>query len=44
VEGHCSRLQKIEDRLSGLKDKLDIKEKKQKNFNSNNSRALKEYA
>jgi Txe/YoeB family toxin of Txe-Axe toxin-antitoxin module len=27
VEGHCSRRAKVEERLSGLKDKTDIKEK-----------------
>jgi hypothetical protein len=29
VEGHSSRLQKLEDRILELEDKTDIKEKKQ---------------
>jgi hypothetical protein len=28
VEGHSSKLEQVEDRISGLKDKIDIKEKK----------------
>jgi hypothetical protein len=31
VESHSSRLEQVEDRISGLEDKTDIKEKKQKN-------------
>jgi predicted ribosome quality control (RQC) complex YloA/Tae2 family protein len=27
VEGHSSRLEQMEDRISGLKNKIDIKEK-----------------
>jgi hypothetical protein len=27
VEGHFSRLEQVEDRISGLEDKTDIKEK-----------------
>jgi hypothetical protein len=27
VEGHTSRLEKVEDRISELKDKIEIKEK-----------------
>jgi TolA-binding protein len=27
VEGHCSRLEQVEDRISELKDKIEIKEK-----------------
>jgi hypothetical protein len=27
VESHSSKLDEVEDRLSGLKDKIDIKEK-----------------
>jgi hypothetical protein len=30
VEGHSSRLEQVEDRVSELKDKIEIKEKKQK--------------
>jgi hypothetical protein len=30
VEGHSSRLEQMEDRISGLKDKIEIKEKKHK--------------
>jgi hypothetical protein len=39
VESHSSKLDEVEDRLSGLKDKIDIKE--QKNSYSNNLRAVK---
>jgi hypothetical protein len=28
VEGHSSRLEQVEDRISELKDKIEIKEKK----------------
>jgi TolA-binding protein len=31
VEGHSSRLQQVEDRISELKDKIEIKEKILKN-------------
>jgi phage shock protein A len=31
VEGYSSRLEQVEDRISELKDKIEIKEKKQKN-------------
>jgi hypothetical protein len=27
VEGHCSRLKQVEDRISELEDKIEIKEK-----------------
>jgi hypothetical protein len=27
VEGHCSRLEHVEDRISELEDKIEIKEK-----------------
>jgi hypothetical protein len=27
VEGHYSRLEQVEDRILGLKDKIDVKEK-----------------
>jgi hypothetical protein len=30
MEGHCSRLEQMEDRISELKDKIEIKEKKNK--------------
>jgi hypothetical protein len=30
VEGNSSRLEEVEDRISELKDKIEIKEKKQK--------------
>jgi hypothetical protein len=30
VEGHSSRLEQVEDRISELEDKMEIKEKKQK--------------
>jgi hypothetical protein len=30
VEGHSSRQQQVEDRISQLEDKMEIKEKKQK--------------
>jgi hypothetical protein len=29
---HSSRLEQVEDKISELKDKIEIKEKKQKNF------------
>jgi chromosome segregation ATPase len=29
VEGHSSRLEQVEDRISGLKDKIEIKEKRE---------------
>jgi chromosome segregation ATPase len=29
VDSHSGRLEQVEDRISGLKDKIDIKEKKQ---------------
>jgi chromosome segregation ATPase len=32
VEGHSSRLEQVEDRISELKDKTDIKEKTQELF------------
>jgi hypothetical protein len=31
VEGHSSRLEQVEDRILELEDKIEIKEKKQKN-------------
>jgi hypothetical protein len=31
VESHSNRLEQVEDRISGLKDKTDNKEKEQKN-------------
>jgi hypothetical protein len=30
MEGHCSRLEQVEDRISELKDKIEIKEKQKK--------------
>jgi hypothetical protein len=37
MEGHSSRLEQVEDRISKLKDKIEIKEtKKQKKSYSNN--------
>jgi hypothetical protein len=30
VEGHSSKVEQVEDRLSELEDKIEIKEKKQK--------------
>jgi hypothetical protein len=32
VEGHCSRLKEVEDRISELKDKTEIKEKNRSNL------------
>jgi hypothetical protein len=32
VEGHSHRLEEVEDRLSELKDKIEIKEKTEKNL------------
>jgi septation ring formation regulator EzrA len=32
MEGHSSRLEQVEDRISELKDKIHIKEKNRKNF------------
>jgi hypothetical protein len=35
VESHSSILEKVEDRITGLKDKTDIKEKKRRNLRQN---------
>jgi hypothetical protein len=32
VEGHSSRLEHVEDRISDLKDKIEIKEKNRRNL------------
>jgi hypothetical protein len=32
VEGHVSRLEQVEDRISKLKDKTEIKEKNRRNL------------
>jgi hypothetical protein len=39
MEGHSSRLEQGENKTSELKHSIVIKEKKQKNSSSNNSRA-----
>jgi hypothetical protein len=39
VEGHFSILEQVKDRISELKDKIEIKEKHKKSY-SNNSRAM----
>jgi hypothetical protein len=44
VEGHSSRLEQVEDRISELKDKIEIKEKTIFFLESNNSRAMKRNA
>jgi hypothetical protein len=41
VEGHSSRLEKVEDTISELVNKKKDVKKKKKNFYSNNSRAVK---
>jgi hypothetical protein len=42
VEGYSRRLEQVEDRISELEDKIEIKEKKQKKSSLNNSRAENE--
>jgi hypothetical protein len=32
VEGHSSRVEQVEDRISDLEDKIEIKEKNKRNF------------
>jgi hypothetical protein len=32
VEGHTSRLEQVEDRISELKDKIEVKEKNRRNL------------
>jgi chromosome segregation ATPase len=41
AEGHYSRLEQVEDRISELKDKIEIEGKKMKKSWSNNTRAVK---
>jgi hypothetical protein len=41
VECYSSRQEQVEDRISELQDKIEIKEKKQKKSQSYNSRAVK---
>jgi hypothetical protein len=41
VESHSSRLKQVEDRISGHKDKIDIKGKKKKNYQTKDSRTVK---
>jgi hypothetical protein len=36
VEGHSSRLEQVEDRISELEDKIEIKEKKRRNLSHTN--------
>jgi hypothetical protein len=40
MEVHSSRLEQVEDRISELEDKMELKEKL-KNYKSNNSRPVK---
>jgi hypothetical protein len=36
VEGHSSRLEQVEDRISELEDKMEIKEKNRRNLSQTN--------
>jgi predicted nucleic acid-binding Zn-ribbon protein len=44
VEGHSSRLEQVEDRISELKDKIEIKEKKIIKLGQTTQELRKEYA
>jgi chromosome segregation ATPase len=43
VESHSSRLEQVEDRISGLKDKIDIKEKTRRVLRQKTQELQKEY-
>jgi outer membrane phospholipase A len=44
VEDHSSRLEQVEDRISELKDKIEIKEKNWRNLSQTTEELWKEYA
>jgi hypothetical protein len=43
-ESHCSRLEQVEDRISGPEDKIDIKEKNRRTLRPKTQKLQKEYA
>jgi predicted RNase H-like nuclease (RuvC/YqgF family) len=43
IESHSSRLEQVEDRISGLKDKIDIKKKQKNSLTKKCERNMQEF-